>query len=151
MPSDTAALTGNLTGQCYCGAVRVKASAAPFTTAYCHCSDCRRISGAPVSALAAFAPDSLLWTPALGVGVSHSAGVRRWFCTSCGSPLVARYEYLPDQSYVPIGLFDDASSLAPQSHSHAGSALSWLHLRDDLPKSTGSGRGRLNDASDQND
>lgn len=135
-----------ISGRCYCGAVKVHTPDAPQTIAYCHCSDCRRVSGAPVSALACFKPQSLQWSSDLGPGVSHHPEVRRWFCTECGSPLAATYTYLPDQVYVPIGLFDDADTLAPQSHSHAGSQLPWLHLNDDLPRAVASGRDRLNEA-----
>ena len=39
------------TGGCRCGAVRFEASADPHHVSYCHCKDCRRASGAPVSAL----------------------------------------------------------------------------------------------------
>ena len=142
MPSEA---TPALSGQCYCGAVRVEASAAPITVAYCHCTDCRRLSGAPVSAFAAFGPGDLIWTPALGAGRSHAPGVRRWFCEACGSPLAATYDYLPGQLYVPVGRFDQVDALPPRSHSHAGCQVPWLHLIVDLPRSRASGRDLLND------
>ena len=140
MPSDP------LHGRCYCGAVHVTARSQPLTGAYCHCSDCRRLSGAPVSAFAAFAPEQLDWSPALQEGVSHSEGVRRWFCQACGTQLAAHYAYLPDQVYLPIGLFEDAATLVPESHSHAGSRLPWLHLSDDLPRAEASNRDRWTEA-----
>lgn len=43
-----------LTGRCYCGATTVQATLAPLTVAYCHCIDCRRVTGAQVAAFAAF-------------------------------------------------------------------------------------------------
>ncbi|WP_084066119.1 GFA family protein [Marivita hallyeonensis] len=136
-----------MTGRCYCGAVTFSTTRPPQTVAYCHCNDCRRVSGAPVSALAAFAKNDLVWSPELGAGVSHNEGVKRWFCQSCGSPLAAWYAYLPDQIYVPVGLFDNASELAPESHSHGGSQLAWLHMSDDLPRSEGSNRDALSEAA----
>src|SRR5690606_37198555 len=42
------------TSGCRCGAVRFEASAEPHQVSYCHCSDCRRASGAPVSAFVGF-------------------------------------------------------------------------------------------------
>ena len=139
MPSDA----DTLTGRCYCGQAMVVARAAPQTVAYCHCNDCRRVSGSPVSVVAAFAPEDLTWTPPLGPGASHNEGVRRWFCPECGSPLAARYAYLPNQFYVPVGLFDDVSQLKPQSHSHSGSQVTWLHMSDKLPRTEGSNRATL--------
>jgi len=37
-----------VTGGCMCGAVRYEAIGEPMTVAYCHCSSCRRHTGAPV-------------------------------------------------------------------------------------------------------
>lgn len=37
-------------GGCMCGAVRYEAIGKPDNVAYCHCSDCRGITGAPVVA-----------------------------------------------------------------------------------------------------
>ena len=117
-----------------------------MTVAYCHCRDCRRWTGAPIAAFAAFTAGDVTFEPALGPGVEFVSGVRRWACARCGSPLAATFSYLPGQAYVPVGLFDNAEAFAPRSHSHVGSKLSWLHLADDLPRSQGSGRDRLNTA-----
>jgi len=138
-----------ITGRCYCGACRIKSVALPQAISYCHCSDCRRLTGAPIAAFAAFAPDDLTFAPALGAGMSHSPGVVRWFCTSCGSPLAATFEYLPGQVYIPVGLLDQAADLAPGQHAHYASRLPWLHIDDGLPRDAGSARDFLNKASDR--
>jgi len=36
-------------GGCRCGAVAFRARAEPTVVVYCHCRDCRRSSGAPIS------------------------------------------------------------------------------------------------------
>nr|WP_255599295.1 GFA family protein [Hasllibacter sp. MH4015] len=135
--------TPPITGRCYCGRTQVSATARPRTVTYCHCTDCRRLSGAPVAAFASFAPHQVTFTPSRGPRKSFAKGVSRWFCPDCGTALCATYDYLPDQLYVPIGLLDQAAELAPASHSHADSALPWLHIADDLPRDSASGRDRL--------
>ena len=130
---------GEITGRCYCGAVTIR-GAAPQTVAYCHCSDCRRVTGAPVAAFAAFAEGDLEIAPDEGRVVEVSPGVRRTFCGACGSPLTGRYDYLPGQVYVALGLLDQAGELAPGVHAHAESRLAWLHIEDDLPRAAGSAR-----------
>ncbi|WP_299375415.1 GFA family protein [uncultured Tateyamaria sp.] len=105
--------------------------------AYCHCGDCRRWTGAPVAAFAAFDTTGL---DIPGVDRSHAPGVRRWHCAACGSPLAAQFDYLPDQTYVPVGIFDQADLLQPALHSHADSALPWLHIADALPRAEASAR-----------
>jgi hypothetical protein len=116
----------------------------PDVVTYCHCDDCKRISGAPVAAFAAFGEADIAFFPPLDNSVSVSEGVTRWFCGSCGSPLAATYAYLPNQIYLSLGLIDQADTLAPERHAHAGNRLSWLHIQDDLPRDTGSARRSLN-------
>ena len=88
---------------------------------------------------------SLTITPDPGP-VSAVPGVDRWFCRSCGSPLAARFEYLPDQIYLPVGILDQAADLAPGLHCHDDSRLPWLELADHLPRHASSGRKALNEA-----
>ncbi|HID67190.1 MAG TPA: GFA family protein [Roseibacterium sp.] len=113
---------------------------------YCHCSDCRRLTGAPVAAFAAFALQQVQFTPSKGPRKSVTKGVDRWFCAGCGSQLAATYGYLPGQIYIPLGIIDQAATLQPQGHSHTDSALPWFHIDDTLPRDQGSARVRLQDA-----
>ena len=50
------------TGSCRRGAVRFEASAEPHHVSYCHCGDCRKATGAPVSAFVGFAADKVSLT-----------------------------------------------------------------------------------------
>ena len=75
-------------------------------------------------------------------------GVERWTCPVCHAPLAAAFDYLPDQIYVPVGSIDQAETLVPEMHSHADSALPWLHIDDDLPRAEASARDALNKAGE---
>ncbi len=119
----------------------------PQTVAHCHCTDCRRWTGGPVAAFAAFDRAALTATPPLGMPAVHTVGVERWNCRACGSPLAAQFDYLPDQVYVPLGVIDQIDAMAPELHCHADAAPVWLHITDDLPRQTGSARATLNDAA----
>lgn len=138
-----------ITGRCYCGAVSLRSGTAPLTVAYCHCGDCRRWTGGPVGAFAAFRENDLMATPDQGAGVSHTPGVSRWNCADCGSPLMARFDYLPGQVYVPLGVLDQAEDLPPQLHCHTGSCYSWLRIEDGLDRAERSGRDQLNEVRDR--
>ncbi|MEL7090099.1 MAG: GFA family protein [Pseudomonadota bacterium] len=127
--------------RCYCGKTSFEFADEPLAIAYCHCVDCRRWTGAVVSGFAAVAPRTL---PNLGPPTTEINGVRRWTCADCASPLAAAFDYLPDQIYVPLGLFDDLDRLQPQVHCHADAAPRWLHIDDTLPRHTGSARDMLN-------
>ncbi|MEM1302500.1 MAG: GFA family protein [Pseudomonadota bacterium] len=110
---------------------------------YCHCIDCKRVTGSPLPAFAAVS--DVVFEPALGDGRTFDSGVTRWTCDACGSPLAARFPYLPDQIYIPLGLIDQAADHPPTLHCHAEAALPWLP-EDNLPRSIGSGRDALRSA-----
>ena len=135
--------TGGITARCYCGQVSLSTSKAPITVAFCHCSDCQRWTGSPAPAFAAFDPKDLTAEPAFGAGVVTNPGVERWNCTHCGSPLAARFDYLPEQIYIPLGLIDQAADLPAQIHCHSESVLPWLHIHDNAERAIGTGRDAL--------
>jgi hypothetical protein len=155
LPSDPAFTTTQthvsppVTGRCYCGKTTFSATNYPYITTYCHCSDCRRLSGAPAAAHCAFTPADLNITPAPHHAAAVTKGVERWFCEHCGTALAATYDYLPDQVYVPLGVIDQINEISPQFHCHAESMLPWLEIDDDLPRSSDSGRDVLAPPSPQ--
>lgn len=150
MPSDGDTITDlPITGRCYCGAHSLRIDAQATVVAYCHCSDCRRWTGAATPAFAAFPETAFVISPKSPTPVSHAKGVDRWFCPDCGSALAARFDYLPDQIYVPLGILDQAGDLAPQLHCHWDSRLAWLHSSDDLPIEANSARDALNARKDR--
>ena len=50
------------TGGCLCGAVRYRVTAEPLHATHCHCSMCRRASGAAFLTFATFPASALTWT-----------------------------------------------------------------------------------------
>lgn len=135
------------TARCYCGASQLTFSADPLQVIYCHCDDCRRWTGAAAPVFAAFADDAVVDLDALGAGKSFTEGVNRWNCNTCGSPLLGQFAYLPNMSWVPLGVIEDTSGLTPSFHCFGDRAHTWMP-DDGLPKSTGSGRDLLNEAVD---
>ncbi|MEM1384109.1 MAG: GFA family protein [Pseudomonadota bacterium] len=145
MPIDT---TGTqITGRCYCGAISFRATAWPTAVAYCHCIDCRRVTGAPVAAFAAFPEGAVVFLPNEGRSIEANSGALRSFCANCGSSLTGRYAYLPGQVYVPLGIIDQADALPPQIHAHGSQCLSWLRIEDGLTRASDSARKTLVGAS----
>jgi hypothetical protein len=140
-------MTAPITGRCYCGATRLSATTRPLVVAYCHCLDCRRVTGAPVTAWAAFDESVVRFVPDQGRVASPNPGVRRWFCGACGSSLACRYDYLPGQVYVPIGIIDQAAELVPELHAHEAERLSWLTIADGTERFAATSRSRLNAAA----
>ncbi|MEM9319625.1 MAG: GFA family protein [Pseudomonadota bacterium] len=132
-----------ITGRCYCGAVALEAADGPQVVTYCHCQDCRRSAGAPVAAFAAFAEEAVSVDGPLRAAPPAGPGAKRMFCAECGTPILARYDYLVGQVYVSLGCLDQAAELAPSRHAHHDAKLPWLDLADDLPRDAASARDAL--------
>ncbi|MGV6839511.1 MAG: GFA family protein [Planktomarina sp.] len=125
-------------GACYCGAVTLDCANLPNDAAYCHCTSCRRWTGAAAPAfVGANADDLKLSGPALW---RNHGDVRRANCRECGSPLAAQFPYLPGKSYIPVGVLDDASQITPTIHCHTGEAIAWALPSDGLQRCIGSCR-----------
>ena len=92
--------------QCNCGAVKFRVTRKPDSAYVCHCSICRRSSGANGVAVCIYANDEFEW-------VSGEEHIKHWtkpghdwhkqFCDICGSFLPGVND--PERMFVPAGLF----------------------------------------------
>ena len=119
-------------GGCYCGEFRIRAMGQPFYVSYCHCRDCRRLTGAPVTVFVGYRTGQVETRGAPGIHNS-SPGIRRSFCTACGTPISYEDERLPGEIYFTVGVFDDPEQFEPRLHGWTSQSLDWLRLEDDLP------------------
>ena len=118
-------------GGCLCGAVRFRARGAPKWTIWCHCQSCRKHSGAPASAFAAFDEAMVEVTAGEITKFASSPGMLRGFCATCGSPLTCQGGPAPpDELHFHIGAFDEAAKLPPTGEYFVEERLPWVHLGD---------------------
>ena len=129
-------------GGCQCGAVRIRVREEPTTVVYCHCRDCRKANGAPVSLFVGYLAEQIETQRGTPRSYESSPGVRRSFCGECGSPLSYEDERLPGEIHIPVGVFDDPEVFEPGAHSWASQQLSWFELGDDLHRHPRSSRPR---------
>jgi len=121
------------TGGCRCGAVRFEAEVEPHHISYCHCTDCRRATGAPVSAFVGFPADGVRFTA--GEPRPYENGpVRRSFCATCGSPVAYDDARLANQIWFMLGAMDHPENYKPTLHAYVGEQLRYVHMPDDLPR-----------------
>ena len=121
-----------ITGGCFCGAIRWEA-ANLFDAGYCHCSICRRISGAPVFAFASFKVDDFRLTRGSPKTFASSDTGRREFCGDCGSAVYFHADGWPYVS-VGIGSFDNPNDVRPTMHQCEADRLAWFDTTDNLPR-----------------
>ena len=120
-------------GGCFCGFVRYRVEG-PFThETSCHCTICRRTSGAPFVSwfsVPASGYRLLRGEPAHFRSSDHAT---RSFCPRCGTPLCFRSRRSPDEIDVTTCSLDDPERLPPRDHTHARSRLAWSAAADGLP------------------
>jgi len=123
-----------LNGQCFCGAVAY-AVADEFRYALnCHCSQCRRTTGAAFKPFAGIEREKLRVTRGadllliVGEENGHDA-----HCRKCGSLL---YSLVREGAYVHVtlGTLTDNPSIRPSAHIFVGSKAPWFTITDDLPQ-----------------
>lgn len=122
------------TGACLCGEFRFVARGEPLYRVYCHCEDCRRASGAPVSVLVGYKTEDVEYPGEQPKRYRSSERVTRAFCGTCGGTVSYEDERLPGEIYLHLGLFDDPERLPPLAHSWHSQALGWLRIEDGLPR-----------------
>ena len=117
------------TGGCLCGEVRYRIGGEVGPAAYCHCDDCRRVTGSAfnVSAPVQFA-DFELASGTLGHHTKAAEGgtpLTRYFCAACGSPIYTASPRHPDVIYVKAGSFDDPAVIHPERQAWTSSRVPW--------------------------
>lgn len=121
-------------GGCHCGAVRYEVSGEPQHVALCHCSDCRKSSGAPMVAWAAFAEDQFRLVQGKPATFNSSGSAMRSFCAKCGSGLYYRNaEFLPGIVDIQSATLDDPEALPPGIHIQIAERLGWMADAHNLP------------------
>lgn len=128
------------TGRCLCGDVEFSAQLPSKWVAHCHCTMCRRSSGAAFVTWVGLdetrsdirdPSDRLRWYES-----SHQA--ERGFCGRCGSTLFFRSARWAGELHVTLANFDCPVDRSPQAHVFWDTHVDWLRLdpADGLPRKT---------------
>jgi hypothetical protein len=122
-----------LKGGCLCGHIRYEAGGEPFHPTVCHCSMCRRATGAPM--VAWFSVPRVEYRLVAGVPTRFASSAKgtRTFCPRCGTPLTFEDGEHPDEIDVTAASLDDPEAMPPRDHTRAATKLSWVRLADGLP------------------
>jgi len=122
-----------LKGSCLCGQVQIEVPDRFDYVGSCHCSECRKFSGA-ANATAGGIDGALLKIVA---GEDHISIYRKSentelaFCRSCGSSLFSRKRD-SGKCNVRLGILDDAPTQRPTFHIFTGSKAPWEEICDGL-------------------
>ncbi len=125
-----------LTSRCSCGQVSAEATGLPTSVVNCHCTDCRRATGAVYGTLLYFQADAVEIT---GVTASHDVVsdrgtvVTRQFCPTCGSQMFASAAAWPELIGLRAGTIDQTEFIQPERNVFAASRIESTPIDPALP------------------
>ena len=124
-------------GGCLCGAVRYRVTGEQLRGTICHCTTCRRWSGAPFLSWALFNQNQFVWVTGEPASLSVTPAVIRKYCAQCGSPLTFEFTDSGEIVGVTTGTLDDPDNFRPTRHNWTSSEVAWLKNVPHLPRNPG--------------
>lgn len=113
-------------GECLCGHVQFEIDEEIRNLYQCHCSLCRKATGAAANAATFVQGSAFRWLSGESDIKSYTkpSGFRSDFCFVCGSPVP---NILRDSGmvWIPAGLLDGSISSRVSVHLHTKSAATW--------------------------
>jgi len=138
--SETMAIGEIHQGGCLCGAVRYRAVVGESkTVTHCHCSMCRKVSGATLATWAEFPAEDFEFTQGQPKIFRSSDIAERAFCGRCGCQLTFHAVGDPGgvskRLWIAVGSTDRPAAIEPTHHIFTDDRLPRLRLEDSLPAS----------------
>jgi len=122
-------------GSCLCGAVQYEIDDQIEKIIHCHCQTCRKAQGALFSSNAFIPRDQFRWIAGEEKlsAFESSPGKKRYFCSVCGTHLLAMREGQPNV-ILRVATLDDQTAPSTFAHIWMSHDLPWMKCGDDIPK-----------------
>jgi hypothetical protein len=122
-----------LTGSCLCRRIRFRLQNGCSRIHRCHCSLCRKRTGAGANATAQVRADQFEWLAGEDLIKRFRApeGHGSHFCGNCGSP-VPSFDRKQAKHWIPIGLLDAEPGVTVWGHFCVASKAEWDEITDDV-------------------
>ena len=119
-------------GGCLCGACRYLLTTRPKVSANCHCSMCRRQTGAAFLTYVAVNRNSFVMQRGRLADYRSSSDAIRSHCGSCGSPMTFVFDADPESVWVTLGTLDEPSLVPPTENWFVKDKVEWVCLDNTL-------------------
>lgn len=113
-------------GECLCGQIQFEIEGMLPSIYQCHCSLCRKATGAAANAATFVDRERFRWVfgEALITSFLKPTGYRSDFCSACGSPVPNQLRG-SELVWVPVGLLEGEFKAEVAAHLHLSSSASW--------------------------
>ena len=123
-------------GDCHCGKISISAKIDKNAVRACHCTDCQKMSGAPLRAIAVTSVNkiSIKGKPKEYIKISDSGNKRiQAFCGNCGTQLFAT-DLNRKLFNLRTGFLKQKDILEPKEHVFTKSSLKWVNtiIKNDI-------------------
>ncbi|MBC3767148.1 GFA family protein [Neptunicella marina] len=114
-------------GSCLCGSIQYRVNEFEPNIANCHCSMCRKSSGAAFATFAGVKPENFTWLK----GESHikvyesSEVAERGFCEKCGSSLFYKVKGNNTGYEIALGTLDEEPNHKPNANIYCSYKAQW--------------------------
>jgi hypothetical protein len=124
-----------LEGGCHCGAIRYQVEGEAITHALCHCTDCRKHSGAPMVGWTMYPSSAVKVTKGILKVYKSSIDGRRYFCSDCGTGIFYFNEkILPGITDIQSATYDNPDIVPARAHIQVAERISWMKEIHHLPE-----------------
>jgi len=123
-------------GGCLCGAVQFEIQGTISDIVCCHCSRCRKVQGSAFATNGNVEGEKFVLTQGENKLSAYEStkGQKKYFCKTCGSPIMSKSESAPGKVRVRLGTIDSDIVERPASHIFVGSKANWEEITGDLPQ-----------------
>ena len=123
-------------GSCLCGKIKFTLSDEISDIIYCHCSQCRKAQGS------AFATNANVKEKSFNFisgeenlsAYNYSAEQTKYFCKTCGSPIMSTNTANPDNIRIRLGTIESDIIERPEAHIFVDSKANWDEITDTIPQ-----------------
>ncbi len=114
-------------GSCLCGEVTYEVDRLDTPIGHCSCKTCRKAHSAAFNTAAGVKHENFRWLKGehLLKAYESSPGKLRYFCSNCGSQLIAQLEG-QDSVILRVATLDDAPPQVPEHHIFKSHEVRWL-------------------------
>ena len=123
-------------GKCLCESVEYEITGSLGSIFNCHCSKCRRWHGSAFRTRASINKNQFKWVSGSENLSSYKSSeyVTKFFCKTCGSPLISTYDNKPEVLGIPLGGIEGISEVNVEANIFVSSKATWYKITDKVPQ-----------------